>query len=427
MANIGGGTLELSSQAKARMAELLSQILMQATCDETGVIDYDSYERLEQLERVPSKQVQTALGAVIGQLPVSNFVFDELFRRLAPASLGGRGQRPVAEIIQDVGALSANVIDALNSFPRRYVLTVEMPRALVDLLTVGESSIVVGDGIRLVKGSEFSSAHTPLQPAGCLGALFDVPGAGEEAIFLQIEFDGFVGQFGHTETLADIFEDLQAFIGALIGFGVVAIPPLRANRRPLARKYAVHQTVSEQWELIQTGPIDPSLSELIDRVFLSGKYAFARHNQSIEAAEVTFQHIGRMLRKREGKRLHGNMVLGSKWLLDSYLGQDPILRYVQATVAIETLLGEKTESDTIGLGALLGNRCAYLIARCADERRELLVSFKEIYKVRCEIVHQGRSRLTVEEGVRFHKLHKICGRVLVHEVLLLSGAQKDGR
>jgi hypothetical protein len=39
-----------------------------------------------------------------------------------------------------------------------------------------------------------------------------------------------------------------------------------------------------------------------------------------------------------------------------------MLQFVQATVAVEILLGDKTSSDLIGLGELLANRIAYSLA-----------------------------------------------------------------
>src|SRR2546425_12513341 len=59
------------------------------------------------------------------------------------------------------------------------------------------------------------------------------------------------------------------------------------------------------------------------------------------------------------------LLRAAKWLFDSYAATNPLLAFVQATTSLEILLGDKTLSDLVGLGALLGNRCAFLRARLA--------------------------------------------------------------
>jgi hypothetical protein len=84
------------------------------------------------------------------------------------------------------------------------------------------------------------------------------------------------------------------------------------------------------------------------------------------------------------------------------------------------LLGDKTSSDLTGLGELLSNRCAYLIATSHAERNDLLQDFRNIYEVRSKIVHRGKSRLALGERSLFDKLRWICRRILQEEVELLE-------
>jgi len=94
-------------------------------------------------------------------------------------------------------------------------------------------------------------------------------------------------------------------------------------------------------------------------------------------------------------------------------------------VVLEILLGDKATSDEIGLGQLLRNRCAYLIGNGHEDREKLLRTFEDIYRIRSQIVHAGKHRLTREERVLFHQLHMICHRVLQKEVaLLVADARK---
>lgn len=93
---------------------------------------------------------------------------------------------------------------------------------------------------------------------------------------------------------------------------------------------------------------------------------------------------------------------------------------VQTMVVLEILLGEKDRSNELGLGELLRNRCAYLIGKTRDERSKILEEFNSIYAVRSHIVHRGKSRLTPDERVLFHRLRWMCRRVIQEELNLLK-------
>jgi hypothetical protein len=66
------------------------------------------------------------------------------------------------------------------------------------------------------------------------------------------------------------------------------------------------------------------------------------------------------------------------------------------------------------------------LPHCQIEREELLKDFSEIYAVRSQIVHSGKSRLSASEWRQFNKLKLMCCRVLQEEVKLLS-ADLNGR
>jgi hypothetical protein len=93
---------------------------------------------------------------------------------------------------------------------------------------------------------------------------------------------------------------------------------------------------------------------------------------------------------------------------------------VQATVALETLFGEKSTSELTGIGALLANRCAYLVSKSRRERDEVVRSVKKIYDTRSKIVHEGRDQLNREDRARLIELKALCARSLENEVLLLA-------
>lgn len=108
-----------------------------------------------------------------------------------------------------------------------------------------------------------------------------------------------------------------------------------------------------------------------------------------------------------------------RWLWDSYQGSNELLSFVQAMVAIEILLGDKEVSDLTGVTELLSNRCAYLLGSSQTERQEILETFRTIYRVRSQIVHSGKSRLSGKEQHLFFELRGLCRRVIKREMELL--------
>jgi hypothetical protein len=115
-----------------------------------------------------------------------------------------------------------------------------------------------------------------------------------------------------------------------------------------------------------------------------------------------------------------SILLAGQWLFDSHAGHDELLSFIQAMVVLEILLGDKKISDEIGIGELMRNRCAYLIGTSHADRVGLLDTFNQIYRVRSQIVHSGKHRLTVEERSLFFRLRWMCRRVISREMELLK-------
>jgi hypothetical protein len=108
-----------------------------------------------------------------------------------------------------------------------------------------------------------------------------------------------------------------------------------------------------------------------------------------------------------------------QWHFDSQCGNNHLLQFVQAMVAVEILLGDKASSDVVGLGELLANRCAYSLAQNAAERQELLDEFKKIYDTRSQIVHRGKAALSKNETDQLWRLMWLGRRLIIHELRML--------
>ncbi|WP_156455720.1 MULTISPECIES: HEPN domain-containing protein [Stenotrophomonas] len=224
-----------------------------------------------------------------------------------------------------------------------------------------------------------------------------------------------------TPVVADALEEAQAFVGSLVAHRLLHVSPLgQLFETERDHSFLVTERNNGAERLVMKGRHSIDFA----RRFAGGMRlaTLRRTDRPDDRTEVRAEvvRLAKMLDKENGHRRHAGLVLGAKWLLDSYLGNDRILSYVQATVALETLLGDKAESDVVGIGALLANRCAYMLATSVVERRELLSSIKEIYRVRSKIVHEGQSRLAESQQYRLNQLRRICGRVIEHETKLIG-------
>jgi hypothetical protein len=136
--------------------------------------------------------------------------------------------------------------------------------------------------------------------------------------------------------------------------------------------------------------------------------------QGLKVLKRQWQSIGAAFRRDEKK-----VLTAGRWLLSSYTGSDQLLQFIQATIAIESLLGDEQISREVGIQKLLANRVAYLIGRNTSDRVSLINEFGEIYKVRSKLVHEGSSGIGKNVGALV-RLRQICGEVIKKELELFS-------
>ncbi len=160
-------------------------------------------------------------------------------------------------------------------------------------------------------------------------------------------------------------------------------------------------------------PLD--ISEAIDSLTISPFFAQAKPEQRPSWALEELREIGTVMAQHADDRL----LRAAQWLFDSYAATNPLLEFVQATTSLEILLGDKEFSDLIGLGALLANRCAFLIGRSRSQRDKIMADFNRIYDTRSKIVHRGHPRLSPTEEDDLFMLRWMCARVVQEEMKLL--------
>jgi GR25 family glycosyltransferase involved in LPS biosynthesis len=301
-------------------------------------------------------------------------------------------------------------------------LTIRLPQQLVPLLPPGENNIVLSDEIELVRADDNFQGLYPLEtdgasspPKGLLGLVASRPSSWEpSAEYLQISVNGFIGPYGGSTPAWNAESILRAFFG--LGIALTLFKATRKYAWPFGSKpsshFIMHRELSDHsWQYEGQLNLGDEQSRALDSL---------EKNSDAESGMVNYILQSPMRAVFSNRSKAAPVVLASEWFFNSHTGHDQLLSYVQAMVVLEILLGEKAASDEIGLGRLLSNRCAYLIGTTQEERATILSDFKQIYQVRSDIVHEGKSRLTYNELALFAKPQWFCHRVIYKEIQLLK-------
>jgi hypothetical protein len=421
--------IQLHADCRARLIDTIADAIPSIVVTNGKFISYSSTTKLVTADNVipTSGPVRDQLTTYINETPVSSFVVDQLESELRLKRY--QQDRPSVNLTEiggyeDPKQIAEKLVDKISSLPWQYKLTIRLPQQLVPLLSPGKNNIALSDEIELVRADNTFDKLYPLEPEKQsllgLGLLGDRSSAWEpSAEYVQITANGFIGPYGGSTPAWKAESTLRAFCGLGIALRLFKVTSKYTSFGPFGPKpsshFIVHRQLPDQsWRFQGKQNLSDDRSRALDSL---ERYQFEK-NFDIEGFT---KYTLRELRAVFSNGSKGDpIVLASEWFFDSYTGNDQLLSYVQAMVVLEILLGDKLASDEIGLGRLLGNRCAYLISKTQEERTEFLRDFGKIYDVRSKIVHRGKSRLTNDELALFYKLQWFCHRVIQEEIELLK-------
>lgn len=379
-------------------------------------------------ERGPTRD---NLAQYIGETPVFEFVYEVLAKELHENQKYD-SETPSSQLVEiseykDPEATANRLVDLFVTLPWEYTLSIKFENEFSELFSESIKQYELTDSLRIVTPNDEFIKAFPLKSGieardrsvsglGLLSILQD-PTWDENASYLQIETSGFIGHYGDTTPLDDSISVLKQFCGLGIALRLFEIN-YTYKTSPVKSKFYIHQKVANKWIIEKSQDLESSVSETFSDLVINSLNGQLDTNDKklgwVKSRLNSFKNVFSNQSKAQ------KVLLGSQWLFDSYCGKNELLSFVQTTVVLEILLGEKTVSDLMGLGELLRNRCAYLIGSSHDERKEILSDFKVIYDVRSKIVHRGKSRLTNHERTLFSKLQWMCRRVIQEEVKLLE-------
>ncbi|MCP5275739.1 MAG: hypothetical protein H6936_13000 [Burkholderiales bacterium] len=233
----------------------------------------------------------------------------------------------------------------------------------------------------------------------------------KEISYIQVQYSGFVckSKYISTNSENEAIDIFKSFLGIAIAIKLLNV---NQRRRPLllariSNLVHVHQEDSP-WKYIKSIELNQDFAEVL--------YGLDINSSNIKSIKEILEVLALVLSQ---DKFTEKLMLSAKWYFESFLGNNELLSFIQTMVALEILFGDKKVSDLIGIGRLLGNRCAYFIGKNFVEREEILEIFDKIYEIRSNIVHSGKKRLTQFERDLYYKLKEIVSRAIQEELFLI--------
>jgi hypothetical protein len=428
---------KIHAELRAALTRALTEILAKLPVSNGFYVPFEGRLMLQRADKLlpeqhkqkpggdPTRNIKPALVEMIDDHPIADFA-EEYLNVLIQKHSTFDLERPDIEFAallpeQDLSIVAADIVQALSALPYQYSFILALPPSLAALVPDGSASVFINPKMRLMRASEeFIAKYPTPDNYGSLSELFgrqpqrDVKVGGYA---LQLDAEGFSTRYGNTATVMDAILSVKAFFGFCVALRILESSysddrDFRAEGMRICRAdepaYVGRRTFDHD-----TGKYIRSLKVA---QWLEEKLPERDRDAYIVNA---LREIGKCLGAgHEARRLR----LACRWFFDSSASSDDVTAFVQAMIVMETVLGEGASFDrnSISLGELLKNRCAFLLGKTRSERDDILAAFAHLYRVRSAIVHHGQHKLSYSERTKLFELKDLCARVIRAEGRLLA-------
>lgn len=431
----------IDQRGQQRLAELLTVVLDRMNVRANVLAGDGSTNELAEIDQgTLDSKIRTEFEQYVGDYPFLKFILETVNNDLArdrPFDIRAKPAK-LKEIAgyEDVGQYARGLVDRFSSLPWVYKMSIPIPDSVGVQLIQHLGPVGISTEIEFTAIDDaFREMHDPKKeqpdgPAhGALGASllsrWSEQDVGEAAA-ISFNVQGFQGVNRAYEPMLESWHNLDSIIGVCLAHRMFilaqGIPTRDVNAS--AAMQLVSRRVGDDWKFITAQPLDKSRSRMLSMLSIhpsvnadTPTMARVRWEMLLTALAACFTNTANAKRVR----------LAAKWLTDSMISEDALLPFVQATVALEILLGDGKKNNDIGLGELLRNRCAYLVGETHDERQEILRNFDDIYAVRSAIVHNGKHKLNPREQALMYQLRQLVSKVIVHELGMFRVADRHTR
>ncbi|MGE0424748.1 MAG: hypothetical protein AB7O88_20990 [Reyranellaceae bacterium] len=382
-------------------------------------------------------RIRDTLVSILDERPLTAFVLDVLALELRAHTYERDKSQNLVEMApyQDSAVTADRLLDAFDSLPWTYAISIPLPPALSLLLGPSDTELKVSDKVRLVRATSdfqerFHSAADHMRKEGSrgergvLGALFAQrePTWQENEVYVQVRCEGFIGPYGLTPTAVDAERLVRSFVGMGIATHLFEYD-WSYTAEELKQHIFVHRlSDGGNWGFVTRYDLDDAATKCLRNLKIAASSGALASLADPRLRIVSgLKNIGRALDAGDSAE---PTIRAAQWLFDSYAGTDELLAFVQAMIVLEILLGEKEPTEKVGIIELIANRFAYFVGTTHSERQRLITDLRKIYQVRSQIVHKGKHRLSYEERVLFSSLKWMCLRALDKEMQLLIAGQR---
>jgi hypothetical protein len=366
-----------------------------------------------------NKDQKTCLEDCLGEHPFLTLYFGEIAPALNAVSIEDKsGREKLIEItgFTNSEALAEKLIILIESLPRTYRVSVCVPNCLTQILARENMEPILGDHVSLIgtwNSKEVLSKRSKKLNDIVATDFNNKPQ--EDSAFIYFNIDGLYFEEFDIVFANKIKPLLKSFFGHLLGFDILS-KTLRNDVKEREDGFYINEINTELPNPLKGGVFDAELFGFIDNLEVP-------KNGDLNILKKLKIIIDVLNAEMSSDRRR--LMQASRWLFDSRSNSDTVMGFMQLAICAEVLLGTSTENE--GLTKTLADRCAYLIASSSKERDELISEFREIYKLRSKIVHNGEASFKKKEHQHLSRLRIICNRILQRESELLAADSPENK
>jgi hypothetical protein len=431
--------IELNENCEQRLTAVIRETLAGLVVSRGNWLQLSGLEKLVEANSIlpnnTEKSVTRVLVDTLGEWPIWEFVFDRLWRELQQARKFDHeaGNIRLQEIdgYTDGNKVAERLVAEFKTLPWDCAAILRLPIPADCGVRFNENGRrELGCGISFLKGSpeveqQYQLIHPPSRRGvpDSLGNILGIKDAWSvDSVYIEVRFRGYSAKHTETYSLREAVATIEAVLGLLRAYNIVDLRgsmPSSINEPPLW----IFQKENDMWKQEEPKLLQAEMATVLEKLRLQDNPSELTDEQGKLFVHRLIEMLEKACQCLEVERLRR----ASQWYFQSFYTQNELLAFIQATVAVEILLGEGSKGSDIGLMELLGNRCAYLIGKSDADRTDILTQFRKAYGTRSEIVHRGKARLDSEEQVSLRTLQWICARSIQEEVKVLSAGRAAGR
>jgi hypothetical protein len=432
--------LNIHQACKARLIERLADEINNMQVEKGVFLNFDTCLGLFDMDKsLPnSRDLKSRLENYIVENPLFEFCYDAI-SGIVHQQEHYNADRPTYPLtnlhfFQNARVAAEHIINDFETLPRRYTAILEFNKGLSESfrtfcpkLLRNHDEYLKSEDIKLSVPTPELRAAFPKPKISFVSMFHGRFDWQDDNMYLVMNLDGFIPESRTTTPLHDYKSSLKSFIGLALACHLVKkgelsllMPSVGMGGFRYHESSSIFSHNDRGWAFHRPFEFDENISALLQRLQIGSIAEF--NIEERRKQEIFLWHIRLIEAAFQAKASARKIRLSAEWLCDSYAHEDDLSSFVQATTALEILLGgSKEESAKVGLTELLANRLAYLIARKTSDRENIMEQFRDIYDVRSTIVHSGKTRLNMREREMLFILKEMIGNALVGRVPLACG------